>query len=289
MKYLRLICLLYVCLADVAFGQAGSAFWQSQPSKLADIRHEIELLNGDLVGLKQELLRSDQLQVAQVALSALERLNAVEWQLTRLTAQSEGLELRINRIVADGTNRIGDLEFRLTELEGGDPSQLGDPQPLGGAATSGAGSALGATQPENWITPVLPTVEPELAISEQADFDVAVEALTAADYQRAADMFATFVLSYPGSVLSQEAQYLRGQAYENFGQTSKAARAYLEAFSGQPNGPKAADALLKLGLSLNELGQKADACVTLQEVIVRFPSVSSAEEARAAVGLLQCL
>jgi len=33
--------------------------------------------------------------------------------LTRLNSKAEELENRINRVVTDGTNRIGDLEFRL--------------------------------------------------------------------------------------------------------------------------------------------------------------------------------
>ena len=101
-------------------------------------------------------------------------------------------------------------------------------------------------------------------------------------------MFANFVMTYPGSSLTQEAQFLRGKAFENLKDAAKAARAYLAAFSGQPNGPKASNSLVQLGISLNDLGQKADACVTLQEVSARFPGTPSAEVAVAAVVRLQC-
>ena len=129
---------------------------------------------------------------------------------------------------------------------------------------------------------------PELAISEQSDFDAAVAALEAQKNQEAASMFANFVMTYPGSSLTQEAQFLRGKAFENLKDAAKAARAYLAAFSGQPNGPKASNSLVQLGISLNDLGQKADACVTLQEVSARFPGTPSAEVAVAAVVRLQC-
>jgi len=43
----------------------------------------------------------------------LDRLNAIEAELQRLTAKTEEVEFRVNRITVDGTNRIGDLEFRL--------------------------------------------------------------------------------------------------------------------------------------------------------------------------------
>ena len=56
----------------------------------------------------------------------------MESELQRLTSKTEELENRVNRIVADGTRRIGDLEFRLVELEGGDVGALGQTSTLGG-------------------------------------------------------------------------------------------------------------------------------------------------------------
>jgi hypothetical protein len=70
-------------------------------------------------------------------------VNSIEAELSRLTARTEELSNRIDRIVADGTNRIGDLEFRLVELEGGDVSRLGETSTLGGGAAP-AVTAAGA-------------------------------------------------------------------------------------------------------------------------------------------------
>ncbi|MDO7568172.1 MAG: tol-pal system protein YbgF [Paracoccaceae bacterium] len=279
MKYLKLTCFIYLTATGSAFGQGPAA-------SLADIRQEISLLNGELVDLKQELLRSSDILSRQEGLSVFGRLSEVEAQVTRLTGQSEALELRINRIVADGTNRVGDLEFRLTELEGGDPSQLSEPAPLGGVSSQVAADPSQIASAVEGPFGSLPM--PELAISEQSDFDAAVAALEAQKNQEAAAMFANFVMTYPGSSLTQEAQFLRGKAFENLKDAAKAARAYLAAFSGQPNGPKASNSLVQLGISLNDLGQKADACVTLQEVSARFPGTPSAEVAVAAVVRLQC-
>jgi TolA-binding protein len=61
--------------------------------------------------------------------------------------------------------------------------------------------------------------------------------------------------------------------------TAGAARAYLDAFSGKPDGPFAAESLLKLGQALGDLGQVPDACVTLAEVPVRFPGTIHATNA----------
>ena len=41
----------------------------------------------------------------------------MEAEVQRLTAATERLTNRVDSVVRDGTNRIGDLEFRLCELE----------------------------------------------------------------------------------------------------------------------------------------------------------------------------
>jgi tol-pal system protein YbgF len=103
--------------------------------------------------------------------------------------------------------------------------------------------------------------------------------LAQGDFRGAADLFATFAQSYPGGPLSQEAAFLRGEALVQVADTAGAARAYLDAFSGKPDGPFAAESLLKLGQALGDLGQVPDACVTLAEVPVRFPGTIHATNA----------
>ena len=100
----------------------------------------------------------------------------------------------------------------------------------------------------------------QLAVGEQSDFDRAKAALDAGEFQTAADQFATFTQTYTGGPLSAEAHFFRGDALEKLGDIRPAARAYLDSFSSAPNGPKAPDALYKVGTTLGALGQTADAC-----------------------------
>jgi tol-pal system protein YbgF len=208
----------------------------------------------------------------------LDRLNAIEMELQRLTSQSEELEFRINRITADADNRIGDLNFRLCELEAGcDISQLDD-TPLGGLPTT----------PVPNVTPTPETGGPALAIGEQSDLERAQAALASSDFRGAADQFAAFVANYPGSPLTSEANYLRGESLQGMGLTTDAARAYLEAFSGNPTGARAPAALFKLGAALGRIGQTQDACLTLAEVNVRFPGTPDVANAQAEMQALGC-
>lgn len=257
----------------------GLAFAQDRTQTLADIRAEIAALSAEFNALKQELVTTGAAQSGAAGGSALQRMDAIEAALMQLTAKTESVELRLNKVVTDGTNRIGDLEFRVTELEGGDVGALPVTPPLGGDV---AGSL--ASPPD----PAPAAGGAELAVGEQADFDRAREVLGSGDFRAAADQFAAFAQTYTGGPLTFEAHYLRGEALNQLGETANAARAYLESFSGAPNGPRAAEALLKLGMALSKLGQTPEACVTLTEVGTRFPGSPPAAEAMAAMQGLGC-
>lgn len=272
---LRLICLLAV-LPVAAFGQ-------DRAQTLADIRAELSALSAEVVGLRNELVTTGAAGNAAAGGDALQRMDAIEARLAQLTAQAEAVELRLNRVVTDGTNRIGDLEFRVCELtEGCDIAALPPTPTLGGDA----GTVAAPATPTEPAAPAADT--PEMAMQEQADFDRAKEVLGQGDFQAAADLFAAYAQSYPGGPLTQQAQVLRGDALKQAGDAPGAARAYLDAFSSQPSGSKAPEALLKLGQSLGELGQTPEACVTLTEVGARFPTSPEAAAAATARTGLRC-
>ena len=249
---------------------------QDRAQTLADIRAELGILRGEIDGLRGELASTGAAQGSGANGPALQRLDTIEAALVSLTAKAETIENRLNRVVTDGTNRIGDIEFRLTELGGGDLSAIPATPPLGGEAVLPAPA------------PAPTTGGPELAVSEQADFDRARAVLGTGDFRTAADLFATFTTTYMGGPLTQEAHVLRGDALAGLGETANAARAYLEAFSGAPDGPKAPEALFKLGQSLGQLGQTPEACVTLAEVGTRFPGSPPAADAVAAMQAFGC-
>ena len=252
----------------------------SQDQTLADMRQQLSGLYIDIQSLRAELTATGALTTGTAGNTPLERLNAIEAELQRLTSKTEEMEFRINRITVDGTNRIGDLEYRICEMDAGcDVNALGDTPSLGGVDSA-------AQVPTPQIPPEAGAGE--LAVGERADFERASAALTAGDFRGAADFFAAFVQAYPGGALSSEALYLRGTALEALGETSNAARAYLDSFSGDPSGAKAPDALLKLGTTLGLLGQIPDACVTLAEVPTRFPTSLAALEAQSAMRNLAC-
>jgi tol-pal system protein YbgF len=265
-----------VCLAVVPVAVAA----QDRARTIADIRQELVVLRGEIEALRGELNTTGAPGGSGAAGPALQRLDAIEAALTQLTAKAEAIENRLNRVVSDGTNRIGDIEFRLAELAGGDLGALPPTPPLGGEAAPAAAAPSPAAPPASGGA--------ELAVAEQTDFDAAKAAFEAGNWQDAADRFAAFTQTYTGGPLTQDAHVLRGDALAQLGRTADAARAYLDAFSGAPDGGRAPEALFKLGQALGQLNQGPEACVTLQEVTVRFPGTPAAADAAAALTAFGC-
>ncbi|GHE92827.1 tol-pal system protein YbgF [Aliiroseovarius zhejiangensis] len=252
---------------------------QDRAQSLADIRQELSMLYVEIQKLKTELSTTGAGSIATGTGSLTERVATIESELSRLTGQTEQLQFRIDSIVKDGTNRIGDLEFRLVELEGGDVTKLGETSTLGGGEVP--------TAPAPAPAPAQPLAT-ELAVGEKQDFDAAGAALEAGEFEEAATLYATFIETYPGGPLTAEAHFQRGEALTGLGDIKSAARAYLNAFSGAPNSDRAPDALFRLGNALGGLGQISEACATLAEVGKRFPGTPAVEDATAARASLGC-
>lgn len=266
-------------LAVVAFVIAAVPLAAQETQTLADIRQDLTVLNVEIQKLKREMSTTGASSANLSGSNLPDRVAAIESELARLTAETEDLDHRINSIVQDGTNRIGDLEFRLVELEGGDVSQLGKTSTLGGEVATDAPVA----------PPVAPTQpDTQLAVGEQADFDAAAAALAAGDNRKAADLFTQFETAYPGSPMSARAHLQRGKALDGLGDTREAARAYLASFTGDSTGADAPEALFELGAALGRLGQATQACVTLGEVGARFPSSNMVPKAQQEMSRLGC-
>ena len=271
---------LILCFLVLPMLWSGPGLAQDRAQTLADIKAELSVLMAEFNGLKAELVASGAASSGAAGGDALQRLDTIEAELVRLTSKTEEVELKVNRVVTDGTNRIGDIEFRLCEAtEGCDVANIPESAPLGGDNTAAVAPAE-VTAPD--------TGGAELAMGEQADFDRAGGVLALGDFRGAADLFATFAQSYPGGPLTQEAHFQRGEALSQLGETSESARAYLEAFSGKPEGTRAGISLLKLGQALGVLGQVPEACATLGEVGTRYPGTIDATNAEVSMQGLGC-
>lgn len=276
---------LAVCCALIA----GPSMAQNNAETLADIRQELSVLYVEIQRLRGQLNTTGGASGSGATGGTIDRVNAIEAEVTRLTSLTERLQIDVDSVVRDGTNRIGDLEFRLCELEPAcDISSLGETPSLGGVTptTNGGGAVTAAPLPATQL-PATPAPS-GLAVAEQSDFDRGRAAFDAGNFADASVAFQTFVDTYPGSPLSADAHYLRGEAEANQDRWNPAARAFLAAFSAAPDGPRAPIALTSLGVALAQIGQPEEACLTLAEVGVRYPGTASVAEAQSEMGRLGC-
>lgn len=277
-------------ILTATFALTAPAHAQDKAETLADIRQELSVLYVEVQKLKRELSTTGAAGNLSTSGSVIDRVGSIESELQRLTARAEEMQLRIDKVVSDGTNRIGDLEFRLVELEGGDTSKLGETSTLGGGAMPQSGG--GGIQSANTITSStssdISAPSEALAIGEKADFEAAEAAAAEGDNAGAAQLFSGFLETYPGSPLAPRAYLARGEALEASGDIKQAAKSFLDAFSADKNGPDAPKALFRLGRALGQLDQTEAACQTLGEVETRFPGSEPATQARSEMQALAC-
>jgi len=227
----------------------------AQEMTLEDVRIDLVELAQQIEALRSELSTTGTSGLtAQEAASALVQIDEFNENLRTALGRVDALEIRIQAIVDDSTRRIGDLDFRLTEFEGGDTSLLGDTVPLGGQVDDGGA---------------------DLASGERADFNAAKRALEDGDGVTASTLLSAFVTAYPDGPLSVEARFLQGEALSIQRDHQNAARSYLKSFSSAPDSPFAARSLYGLSISLNALGQTEQACLTLSEIQIRYPDLGA--------------
>jgi len=121
---------------------------------------------------------------------------------------------------------------------------------------------------------------PAGSASEQ--YNYAFGLLKQADYSAAEGALKTFIGQHPDDPLAGSAQYWLGETYYTRGRFAEAASAFAEGYKRYPKGAKAADDLLKLGMSLSRVNQKQNACVALAQLDRDFPNPGSAIRDQAA-------
>jgi tol-pal system protein YbgF len=106
----------------------------------------------------------------------------------------------------------------------------------------------------------------------QSLYEQGYGAMLQKDYAGAEGAFRQLVDSYPNDPLAGNAQYWLGDSFYARREYKNAADAFLKGYKKYKSGQKAPDTLLKLGMTLAELGQKDAACSTFGELKTKFPA-----------------
>jgi TolA-binding protein len=252
-------------------GPAVSPAWAQMDSRegialqnqILQLRQEMEQLRRGGGGLPAPSPGRAPAAGGEVVGQLLERVGTLEEEVRRLRGRAEVLENQNRRLREDIEKLQGDLEFRTGQ--GAAPAA---PRPPAGPPTT----ATGAPAPRT----------PERALQEgQA-------ALARRDFP-AAEAAAREVIGSRAAPQQVAAHLLLADALTGRRDFGNAALAYNEAFTRARTGPRAPEALIGLANSLQALGNRREACDTLNDLRSQFPNLGGgaaqrAQEARQRAG-----
>ena len=115
---------------------------------------------------------------------------------------------------------------------------------------------------------ILPNIEPN------KQYEFATSFLKVGDYPTAERAFREFVLSNPDHELAGNAQYWYAETFRIRQLYTDAASAYLEGYQKYPKGKKAPINLLKLGVSMVQIGEKDQGCKMINGVEEQYPKAN---------------
>lgn len=215
----------------------------------------------------------------------LVRMDALEAQNARLTAQLE-----------EAQNRLGKLEAQMAALVPAPASTLDPaasapaPAPANGAtiATNTAAMTGGASvkpAPAPTATAPAPKPAPDRVAAVQAiekpqtndrgedEYTYGFRLWEAKFYPEAQQQLLRFVDQYPRHKRISYARNLLGRAYLDDGKPGTAAQYFVQNYNADMAGDRAPDSLLYLAVSMTRLKETKRACVALQELGEKFPGV----------------
>ena len=185
------------------------------------------------------------------------RVGGLEQQLRSLTGQVEASQFRIKQLEETLAKTRGDLEFRLTALEGG-----AKPADVAPAAARPLKPVPEAAKP---VTAPDARLDPNLDPAEAA-WRVAYAPVEAKDYAKAEVALTDYIAANPKAARASSAQYWLGRSYMAQGKSAQAAKAFLDGYQKYPKGVRGPDSLLYLGNALIELKKPDQACRALNEL-----------------------
>lgn len=240
----------------------------------------------------------------QAAANVEVRIQQLEGELQSLRGLIEEQGFQVRQMKADLERSMSDFDLRLNDLQGGGAassngasSSVYNKRPIDGAEPSAGNdgyswSSNNASKPGQLGTYMQSADTGEVIGSDNGitgEYESALAKLKGRDYAGAEAAFTAFIGSHPDNDLTGNVKYWLGETYYVQGKHEQAARLFAEGYQQFPKGNKAADNLLKLGMSLAAMGKKEDACVALGQIakegfVNAGPVIRRADQEKARLG-----
>jgi tol-pal system protein YbgF len=228
------------------------------------------------------------------------KLSDIENQFQQLTNKFEEINFkldklsnRMSKVQADNQIRFQDLEKGLS-LDGNNKKVTkknvdnekelpGSSQPQDLGSVSYKDTATNETSQQTQSIETTATIITETFQSEEKilpkespkkQYEFATSFLKVGDYSTAERAFREFVQSNPEHDLAGNAQYWYAETFRIRQLYTDAASAYLEGYQKYPKGEKAPINLLKLGVSMIQIGEKDQGCKMINGVENQYPEAN---------------
>ena len=229
------------------------------------------------------------------------KLNEIENQFQQLTNKFEEINFkldklsnRLSKVQSDNQIRFQDIEStitsgdnlnKLTQKTSKENDKIlpgsSKPQELGSISykDTDTNETTQQTQSINTTASILTeTFQSEEKIlpneSPEKQYEFATSFLKVGDYTTAERAFREFVTSNPEHNLAGNAQYWYAETFRIRQLYTDAASAYLEGYQKYPKGEKAPINLLKLGVSMVQIGEKDQGCKMINGVHKQYPDAN---------------
>jgi tol-pal system protein YbgF len=229
------------------------------------------------------------------------KLSEIENQFQQLTNKFEEINFKLDKLSNRMSKVQADNQIRFQDLEGGlstgettkkitkknnDNSNeilpgSSEPQDLGSISYKDS-TPSDATQQTQSIDTTASIVtetfqaEEKILPDETPDkqYKFATSFLKVGDYSTAERAFREFVNTNPEHNLAGNAQYWYAETFRIRQLYTDAASAYLEGYQKYPKGEKAPINLLKLGVSMVQIGEKDQGCKMINGVEKQYPNAN---------------
>jgi tol-pal system protein YbgF len=245
----------------------------------------------DVVSPKSsKLISSDGLN-EDIMTKHLLKLNEIEDQFRELTNKFEEVNFKLDKLSSRVTKIQSDTQLRFSDLESGKDnvkkekkvSLPGSSKPQDFGATPGyQTSNLPKEQSINSVETAQTVITekpeerdsllPDKPANEQYEF--AVSFMKIGDYETAEFALKEFIDKNKDHDLAGSAQYWYGETFRIRQLYSDAATAYLDGYQNYPKSKKAPDNLLKLGITMVQLGEKDQGCKMISGLKKEYPKAS---------------
>tara|TARA_A100001015_G_scaffold188876_1_gene210327 strand:+ start:95 stop:1051 length:957 start_codon:yes stop_codon:yes gene_type:complete len=245
----------------------------------------------DLVSLKPSSSLNSEGLDEDIMTKHLLKLNEIEDQFRELTNKFEEVNFKLDRLSTRVTKIQSDTQLRFSDLENGKISTTSKKQTVlpGSAKPQDFGAAPGyqtsnlpKEQSINSIESAQTIIaeEPEkresLLPNESAEkqYEFAVSFMKIGDYETAEFALREFIDKNKDHDLAGSAQYWYGETFRIRQLYSDAATAYLDGYQNYPKSIKAPDNLLKLGITMVQLGEKDQGCKMISGIKKEYPKAN---------------